>query len=121
MYPKKTLFLLYICSALLFMQMSGIHIHINLKSSGEPVTHNLNLFDLNDHNSAHDHESNIDVDIFELSTTWSKIFQFFIVTVFLMLALIRLGKYAWSPPSLPFNTRHKHFWRPVLRAPPTLL
>jgi len=121
MSTNKTLFLLYVCTALLFMQFSGIHIHVDLESSDETVTHNLNLYDIEDHVSAHDHQSSIDIDIFELSTSWSKIFQYFIVTVFLLLCFFLTGKHFFPPPLAQFKFTKRHYWRPILRAPPPLL
>ena len=118
MVAKKVLVLVYICSALLFMQFSGIHIHVDLDSLDNAGAHHLNLYDLKDHVSHHD--ADIDLNIFELNTNWSKIFQYFVVTAFLLLSLFVNGKYFCPPPLLKRKPARKYFWRPVLRAPPKL-
>ena len=118
MVAKKILLLVYVCCALLFMQFSGIHIHIDLDSSDKASIHQLNLYDVKDHVS--DHDTDIDLDIFELNTNWSKVFQYFVVSAFLLLGVFAAGKYFWPPPLLKRKLARKYFWRPVLRAPPKL-
>lgn len=101
------------------MQLSGIHIHIDLEPTKE-ITRNLNLYDIGDHVSGHDHDTSIDINIFELNTSWSKVFLFFISTVALLISFYNIGRYLcpFTPSILRYD--RNHFWRPILRAPPQL-
>ena len=119
MVAKKILVLVYICCALLFMQFSGIHIHVDPDSLDSASAHHLHVYDLKDHVANHD--ADIDLNIFELNTNWSKIFEYFVVTAFLLLSLSVSGRYFPPPPLFKRKPARKYFWRPVLRAPPVLL
>lgn len=105
----------YIIGALLFMQWSGIHLHINIDSS-DAVPHLSQLHGLDQEHD--EHESDIDVSLADISTSWFKLVQFFIVSALILFGLPAKSQTLRPPPLLRhFNSKHS-YRRPVLRAPP---
>jgi hypothetical protein len=115
MFVNKFNLVIYMCITLLFTQWSGLHIHIDMDSldSSSHIS-KLHGFDVDEH----DHGSEVDVELQELSSSVYKLIHLFVLVVFIIVAA---NLFAWSiipPPSkLPFY-RRLDYWRPILRAPP---
>lgn len=117
---QKSLFIVFYMSiALLFMQWSGLHLHIGADEHANTlhVAH-VHGVDLDDH--GHDHEADIDVSLFELSTNWFKQIQYFLLLTVALVIGVTVSFVVWSPPFINPIYHSRSYWRPILRGPPTL-
>lgn len=103
--------------ALLSMQLSGLHMHVNPQGdSGE--LHGSHTHGHDPDPIGHDHSLDIDVPVLELGATWAKILTFLIPIVALLLSVVWVLQSIWSPPRIPQFLQRRSHWRPPLRAPP---
>ncbi len=103
------------CLSLLSVQMSGLHLHVNIGGQGS-ADHGTHL-----HHGDHDgHEYDVDVEVSpsEPATAWSKLTPFLLTLLFALLTVVRAGKTVWLPMAERMPTRYRSRWRPPLRAPP---
>lgn len=106
---------IYMCSALLFMQWTGTHLHVDI-GSHDFAPHASQLHGLDPHDD--DHGAEVDVQVFELSAGWFKLIQFFVFTVLLLLTAVIVGQAILAPKFQYSSYQRPSFWRPILRAPP---
>ena len=115
MRTKHLTLIIYICIALLTMQWSGLHLHVDMdaKDSSPHISkfHGLAT-------DGHDHEADAEVQLFELSASWYKLIQFFVLTTLVLFAANIFTRMNLPPPFRHYLYQRHHFWRPVLRAPP---
>lgn len=102
-------------AGLLSTQATGLHLHANVHGEGGGL-HGAHLHHADP--DGHDHSGDVDVALFELGATWSKILTFLIPFVTLLPAIVWMVQ-GFPPPSVPIlSTRRRSRWRPPLRAPP---
>ncbi len=107
--------LTFVFVALLSMQAAGLHLHVNLQG-GDGGLHGAHVHHADP--DGHDHGADVDVSLFELGATWSKILTFLVSVVSLPLAVVWVLQ-AFVPPSVTtLSTHRRSRWRPPLRAPP---
>jgi len=99
------------------MQMSGLHMHVNVDSQSSSL-HGTHLHDADIDGHGHDHAAEIDVSPFEPGTTLSKLIPFLVSLVFVLLFTVPASKTVWPPLAERLPIRHRSRWRPPLRAPP---
>jgi hypothetical protein len=102
-------------SSMLFIQVGGLHQHVSL-DDGAGGLHGSHLHHV-DHGD-HDHESEVDVEIFDLGVAYSKTMLFLVALFLTILVCSRAVRATIFPrTNRLFQFRHAH-WRPPLRAPP---
>jgi hypothetical protein len=107
--------IIYMCVALLSVQWSGLHLHVDLDAhDSTPHISNLHGFDTD----KHDHEADVDVQLFDLSSSWYKLIQFFILATLVLFVASIFTRANLPPPSKHYCYHRYHFLRPILRAPP---
>ena len=119
MRQKTTFVAVYLCIAFLFVQWSGLHLHINIDghSNALHVSH-VHGIDLEDHGHGHDHNTDIDVSLFELSGNWFKQIQNVLIFTLTLILSVTTTILVW-PPSFNNTLSQRHaYLRPVLRGPP---
>jgi hypothetical protein len=110
----KILFIVvYMCSALLFMQWSGMHMHASMDGH-DSALHESHLHGF----GADDHEADVDINLFEISTGWFKQIQFFLSLAILLIALVSFTIVIRPPPCISSPHYQQSYLRPILRAPP---
>lgn len=112
--PFKAI-ILYVIVTLLFMQWSGIHLHVNTHTHDAPP-HLSHLHSLDHQQDGH--KQDVDVDLADISTSWFKLLQFFMLSAFILLCLSLSEKSLRLPPFLQRFHSKQSYWRPILRAPP---
>lgn len=107
--------IIYMCIALLSVQWSGLHLHVDMDAhdSSSHIS-KLHGFDAD----KHDHESDVDVQLFDLSSSWYKLIQYFILATLILYAASLFSRVNLPPPSKHYCYNKYHFFRPILRAPP---
>ncbi len=118
---KSVLVVIYMCLSLLFIQWSGLHFHVNMGDEVNALhTTHVHGIGSHDHHNDHNHESDIDVSLFELGTNWFKQIQYAIVLTVALILAVTSVIVVWPPPfQSQFYSRFA-YWRPILRGPPTL-
>ena len=117
MRAKALFIVIYMCSALLFMQWSGLHLHVGMDEHANTlhVAH-IHGVDLDDH--GHDHDADVDVSLFELSASWVKQIQYFLTLTVALIICVTVSIVVWPPPFRnPLFNKHS-YWRPISRGPP---
>lgn len=104
------------CVCLLAMQMSGLHLHVDVDGHDAGI-HGAHLHQPTP--SDHDHSVETDVSLLEqMGFSWSTLVPL-ILTCVIALALIGWLQFRLRfPLKQTSNVRHRHRWRPPLRAPP---
>lgn len=97
------------------MQWSGIHLHVNTHT--QDVAPHLCYLHCPDHQH-NDHHQDVDVELADISTSWFKLLQIFIVTAYLLLCLTLGYKTLRRITFLQHFYNKQSYWRPILRAPP---
>ena len=106
------------CFCLLFLQLSGLHLHVDALG-GDAGVHGTHAYQ--EISSDHDHSAEVDVELLEqLGISWSKLIPL-ISQVILLLAALWIVRPLLSPPLKLGKARSRHHWRPPLRAPPISL
>ena len=120
MMRKKVVYLvLYMCSSLLFMQWSGMHMHSSINEHASSLhTSYLHGFDTDHHSNDADHHDDVDINLFEVNHSWNKQIQFIIIAI-LLIANLNLVTFIRSPHSNRISLYIFSYLRPILRAPPT--
>ena len=101
--------------ALLSMQATGLHLHVNVHGDAGGL-HGSHLHYADP--DGHDHSDELDVSVSEPGATWSKIFPFLVLAVSLLAAVVWMVRTFFPPPVIIPSTRRRSRWRPPLRAPP---
>jgi hypothetical protein len=111
--------LLVACLCLLFMQMSGTHLHV--EAGGENAgLHGTHLHEIDHH--GHNHSAERDVSVLdELGLTWSKLLPVILACVALLFSQQWPRQQLWLLPVRYAKPRRRSRWRPPLRAPPFTL
>ncbi len=104
-----------ICVALLSVQLSGLHMHINLQGDdGEPHTTHVHESDPD----GDDHSDDIEVSVFELGSAWAKVMVFIMPVAVVLLGITWLVQAPWPFLVQRLTLKRSARWRPPLRAPP---
>lgn len=106
------------CICLLAMQMGGLHLHVDADGhdAGMHGTH-LHQPAPSDHDHSHSAETDVSL-LEEIGFSLSKLVPL-ILTCVIVLALIGWIQLKFRfPLKQTSNVRHRHRWRPPLRAPP---
>ena len=115
---SPTWFIVIPVIALLSMQLSGLHLHIN--SDGAGGLHGTHVHETD--SDGHGHEDDTDVSLFELGTSSGNLVLFLPPLLFIMLTFVQSGRTVWMLIADTFqHRRHRSRWRPPLRAPPLSL
>jgi hypothetical protein len=116
---SPTWFIVIPVIALLSMQLSGLHLHVN--SDGAGGLHGTHVHETDSDGHGHGHEHDTDVSLFELGTSWGNL-VLFLPPLFIMLTFVQSGRSVWMLIADTFqHRRHRSRWRPPLRAPPLSL
>jgi hypothetical protein len=107
-------FVVFLCSCLLAMQLSGLHLHTDLKGSGDLHGNHIHVVDPD----GHGHESDADVSFMELFRGWVKPILFLLLFVVAYFSIVFCAGRVWVPITKAFYLYHYLRWRPPLRAPP---
>lgn len=97
------------------MQLSGLHLHVDV-GSPDSSSHISKLHGLDD--DGHDHGTETEVDLFEVSSSAYKLVHLFLLTTFIIVAVNLATRLNIPPPSYQSLYRRLNYWRPILRAPP---
>jgi len=111
---SPTLFIIIPVIALLSMQLSGLHMHVNPEGVGGLHGTHVHATEPD----GHEHEHDIDVSLFELVTGWGNPILFLSPLLFILLTFTQNGRTVWMLVADTFQRRHHSRWRPPLRAPP---
>ncbi len=114
-----TWFIVIPVMALLSMQLSGLHMHVNPDGAGG--LHGTHVHEMDSAKHGHDHVHDTDVSLFELGTSWGNLILFLPPLVFIMLTFAQGGRTVWMLIADTFQRRRRSRWRPPLRAPPLTL
>jgi hypothetical protein len=115
MHLAPTVIAALFCGALLSMQLSGLHMHVNPQGDSGDL-HVSHVHDAEP--DGHSHNADVDVSVFELGTTWSKILTFLLPIVVMLFGIVWVLQTVWSPPRVQLSLQRRSRWRPPLRAPP---
>ena len=115
MLENKSILITYMSIALLFVQLSGLHLHVGVDSL-DSSSHISKLHGLDD--DEHDHGIETEVDLFEVNSSTYKLVHLFLLAVFIIVAVNLATRLYIPPPSNRTLYRRLDFWRPILRAPP---
>ena len=116
MRASPTAFIVILVICLLSMQLSGLHMHVN--SDGADGLHGTHVHETDSDGHGHAHEQDTDVSLFELGTSWGKLFLFLPLFLFILLTFVQSGRIVWTLVADTFQHRRRLRWRPPLRAPP---
>jgi hypothetical protein len=123
MSKKGVYFVIYMCSSLLFIQWSGMHMHSSANDLDNSLhTSYLHGFDTDHH--SHEvgyHENDVDIDLFEINHSWTKQIQFFILIAIVLIANLNFFTFIRPPPLSRISLYIFSYLRPILRAPPASL
>ena len=101
------------------MQLSGLHMHVNPDGAGGLHGTHVHEVDSGGHGHAHEHDT--DVSLFELGTSWGKLFLFLPLLLCILLTFVQSGRIVWTLVADTFQHRRRLHWRPPLRGPPLAL
>lgn len=101
------------------MQLSGLHMHVN--SDGAGGLHGAHVHETDSDGHGHAHEDETDVSLFELGTSWGKLFLFLPLLLCILLTFVQSGRIVWTLVADTFQHRRRLHWRPPLRGPPLAL
>ena len=106
----------FACICLLAMQMSGLHLHVDADG------HDAGLHGAHVHQAGpddHDHSTDTDVSLLEqLGIGWSKLIPLLLIWAIVLAWVGWIQARLRTPPRQSTKVRHRHRWRPPLRAPP---
>ena len=68
----------------------------------------------------HEHDSDFDVSLFELTANWFKQIQNTIIFTLSLILFVTSAIVVWPPPHRKTLYQRHTYWRPVLRGPPVL-
>ncbi len=114
MRTRPTLFIVIPVIALLSMQLSGLHMHVN--TDGSDGLHGTHVHATDP--DGHEHEHDIDVSLLELGASWGKLVLLLPPLLFILLTFAQSGRTVWILVEDTFQRRQRTRWRPPLRAPP---
>jgi hypothetical protein len=121
MRASPTWFIVIPVIALLSMQLSGLHMHVNPDGAGGLHGTHVHEMVSAGHGHDHDHEYDTDVSLFELGTSWGNLILFLLPLLFIFFTFVRSGRIVCRLVADTFQRRHHSRWRPPLRAPPLSL
>ena len=116
MRTSPTSFIVILGISLLSMQLSGLHMHVNPAGAGGLHGTHVHETDADGHGHIHEHDT--DVSLFELATSWGKLFLFLPSLLFILPIFVQSGRTVWTLLADTFQRRRRSRWRPPLRAPP---
>lgn len=109
------LFVAFACFCLLVLQLSGLHMHVDI-GSDDAGLHGSHMHQFASPND--DHRAEVDVALLEqLVGQWSKIVALVCYCLLLIVAAW-IFRPTWSPPLRSGTVERRLHWRPLLRAPP---
>ncbi len=103
------------CTAMLSMQMSGLHLHAG-GPSGDVGVHGAHLHDVDP--DGHDHSADVDVSLIDFGIVWAKFMPALLAVFVTLPAIVWVLHALWPPPTALIPLRRRLRWRPPLRAPP---
>lgn len=104
---------LLLALGLLFTQVSGLHMHAD--DEGARALHGTHFHDAGIERA--DHEGDTDVSLFELGSSWLKVFACLVAFAFVLFDVV--GSIERRVPiAVVAFCRDRVGWRPPLRAPP---
>jgi hypothetical protein len=115
MISARTSVIALFCLALLGIQLSGSHLHVNLQGDSGGL-HGSHVHD--SHSDGHDHSADVDVSVLELGTIWSKVITFLVPIAMMLLGIVWVIQTIWPAPRPRLSLLRRTRWRPPLRAPP---
>jgi hypothetical protein len=104
-----------VCCSLVLLQLSGLHVHVNVDADG-PATHGAHIHGAD--SDGHDHGGDKDVAIVELGAGASKLLVFLVALLVALVVLPPTAGRLASHSTLPLPAGRRARWRPPLRAPP---
>ena len=110
------------CICLLAMQMSGMHLHVDLDGddAGIHVAHLPHIAQV--HQSSphgHDHSAEMDVALLEqVGFNWSQLVPLIFACAIGVALIACMPRRFTFAPQQTSKVRHRYRWRPPLRAPP---
>ena len=117
MRKAPALLIAIMCLSLLFMQLSGLHLHVSAGNHSGAL-HGTHLHNADFDGHGRDHDADVDISPFEPGTASSKLIPFLIALVFVLLSVVWASKMVWPPLVEHITLRGRYYWRPPLRAPP---
>lgn len=119
MHQNAKFLIIYMCLTLLFLQWSGMHYHVSEdEHASELHIGHVHALDLEDH--GHEHDSDFDVSLFELTANWFKQIQNAIIFTLALILFVTSAIVIWPPPFKSTLYQRHDYWRPALRGPPAL-
>lgn len=106
---------IFITIALLFLQWSGLHFHVDMKEQANPL-HVLHIHHIDA--DSDDHDCGKDVSLLELAGGWFKQIHYVLFAAITLALFSIVAYFIRQPPPYHHHYHRQAYWRPILRAPP---